>query len=129
LSPSTSENPSPSPSASVSPSPSTAPTTVVVYSSSQSPSRSVSPSPSASPSLPPELVVNPILYKNTIIASTVQTTSSTTKTFTNTIPSWNNLGRPESPKEGTVGFNIQNRSIEINIKNRWLRLPMRKISS
>jgi hypothetical protein len=52
-----------------------------------------------------------------------------TQSTTKTIPSWNNLGRPEDTKEGTIGFNIQTRNLEIKAKSKWLKLSMKKLSS
>jgi hypothetical protein len=44
-----------------------------------------------------------------------------------TTPTWNTAGRPDTPKAGTVGFNIQTNSVEIKTITGWYRLPMKRI--
>jgi hypothetical protein len=74
------------------------------------------------------MIVNPILYKNPVVATTGEGVSTAApQSTTKTIPSWNNLGRPEDAKEGTIGFNIQNRSLEIKTGIKWFKLYMRKL--
>jgi len=43
------------------------------------------------------------------------------------IPAWNEAGRPEDAKSGTFGFNIQTNNLEVRIGSRWLKLAMKKV--
>jgi len=76
----------------------------------------------------PVIGEEPVFSKNSILFNeTLINQTSSTIVGTQTIPSWNNAGRPEDAKTGTVGFNIQTGSLEIWNGNNWLRLPMKKI--
>jgi len=43
------------------------------------------------------------------------------------ISEWNELGRPKRVKPGTIGFNIDTKSIEIWNGESWLVLQMKKL--
>jgi hypothetical protein len=44
-----------------------------------------------------------------------------------TIPSWNNAGRPAKAKPGTFGYNIQTHNLEYWNGSTWLILPTKKV--
>jgi hypothetical protein len=140
LSPSVSESPSASPSVGGSISPSLSPSVSASPSESdgsESPSpsaaHSTSPSisPSVSPSLPPVVIDIPIFNKNPRFINRELKVNNRTiaNSRFNTIPSWNNLGRPSLVKIGTLGFNIQTEALEFWNGTKWLTLKMFRIKN
>lgn len=72
----------------------------------------------------------PIFFKNTSFVNrelTLGTNKVRERANTNTIPSWNNLGRPTSVKIGTIGFNVELEALEFWTGSNWVNLKMERI--
>jgi len=97
----------------------------VVYSASASPSvsPSISPSPAryASPEKPS------FYYDSAIVLRDVANRDVNLSGLQDTIPSWNNAGRPKNLKPATLGFNIETKDLELYDGSLWHRLPMKKV--
>jgi hypothetical protein len=103
-------------------------------------SASTSPSSSLSPSLPadfapfnfvtiPEILEDqpPYFRRNSLVV--MENAIAGANNTYQRIPEWNISGRPETPKIGTIGFNIQTNCLEYWDGNRWLSLPMKKVTT
>jgi hypothetical protein len=106
-----SASPSTSPSSSESSSPSSSPSSSISASSSESSSESASPSSS------PSAGSHQLYYNGE--QHFIYDEEFAVRIGESRISTWNAVGKPESPLEGTVGYNIDTSAIEIYANGAW----------